>query len=252
MRRSVSSDKGTVKTVSYNRLVFRIMHSNKTLEWRKGQGIKVWSQSSKIWCAGEICAISRDQEGYCLDVRYWATAHVPKAKFLGPSSSSIQPIYLSKSRRNSNQNQSNTNSNQKTIDYSVRSSWKTNSKVECFSNSHKKWFNATVVSQVRYTHDNEDWLKIQWNVNNRSTIDKLKSQIKKLKKENNIEKVRSLEDTLNDTPLQQVMSKEVGRSSIWIRHRYSNLSKEKVCSYTFSSYVYDPCTGIESIQRRRL
>lgn len=258
MQKPGESKNAVNKFNSYSRLVFRNMRTNISQEWRKGQAIKVWSRSLNKWCPGEIYAIDRDQEGYFLYVRYWATPHVPKDKYLGPTSSSIQPLYLSRNRRNRNQHhckKRNVNdgdkSDVKTINYNLRNSWKANSKVECFSNTHKKWFNAIVITQVKYVNDCEDYLKVKWTVNNRSKIERLKTEIKQLKKNHdgklpplenssNGDIPRTLQDVLQNTQLHELMSKEVCRDSVLIRHRYPNMTAVKVyiLMYVCTSFMH--------------
>ena len=172
--------------------------SGRSLKWRMSQPVKIWSQSASKWCPGEISYITQDADGYCLDVRYWAKPQLPKAKYLAPLSECLRPI---------------------STNYICRDEWSSGSKVECFSNSQKRWYKATVVDVIRYPDDKEDWLKIQWSLDVSSA-------------NNNHSKQQSTGP--NSTPSSQnsntpqIMSKEVGRSSIWIRHRYPSFKNESV------------------------
>ena len=117
--------------------------NDKSVRWSMSQPVSIWSQSAKKWCPGEISMITQDADGYCLDVRYWAKPQLPKAKYLAPLSECLRPLSST---------------------YVTREQWKQGSKVECFSNSQKRWYKATVVDVIRYPDDKEDWLKIQWSL----------------------------------------------------------------------------------------
>ena len=181
----------------------------KSIKWRMSQPVKIWSQSANKWCPGEISYITQDADGYCLDVRYWAKPQLPKAKYLAPLSECLRPI---------------------STNYTCRDEWTSGSKVECFSNSQKRWYKATVVDVIRYPDDKEDWLKIQWSLD-----------LSNSKHSGAV----SPQSPNSNTP--QIMSKEVGRSSIWIRHRYPSFKHEAVYLY-FIYYLYIfklyPCTHI--------
>ena len=174
--------------------------TGRTIKWKHSQPVKIWSQSASKWCPGEISYITEDADGYCLDVRYWATPQLPKAKYLAPDSSCLRSINLH---------------------YQCRDEWGNGSKVECFSNSQKRWYKATVVEVIRYKDDKEDWLKIQWSL-----------------------------DTSSDTPSSsasnqpQIMSKEVGRSSIWIRHRYPSFKNQSVCCLYALCFIPSHSTSV--------
>jgi len=157
-------------------------------KWSLSQPVAIWSQSASRWCPGEVTHITQDDDGYCLDVRYWATPQRPKAKYLAASSENLRPLHTP---------------------YSLRSDWRTGSKVECFSNSQKRWYKATVVEVIRHAEDKEDWLKIQWSLDLSPSI------------------ANSAVSSAADSPQMhcpasspQIMHKQVPRSSIWIRHRY--------------------------------
>ena len=153
------------------------------------QPVSIWSQGAQKWCPGEISMITKDADGYCLDVRYWAKPQLPKAKYLAPLSECLRPLRTS---------------------FITRNEWKSGSKVECFSNSQKKWYKATVVEVIRYPDDKEDWLKIQWSLDtgtaaasgNTSTTATATATA-----------TAATANTTTDAP--QIMSKEVGRSSIY-------------------------------------
>lgn len=167
--------------------------TGKTVQWRMHQPVMIWSQSARQWCPGEISHITQDADGYCLDVRYWAKPQLPKAKYLAPLSECLRPI----------------NGN-----FVCRNEWSSGCKVECFSNSQKRWYKATVVDVIRYPDDKEDWLKIQWSLDLSSSSNP-----------------HTPTSPNSNTP--QIMSKEVGRSSIWIRHRYHSLKNQSVSFFFF-------------------
>eukprot|EP01084_Bolivina_argentea_P130666 230663_1 len=99
-------------------------HTGHTVTWRMSQPVQIWSVGINKWCPGEISYITQDEDGYCLDVRYWAKPQQPKAKYLAPLSDCLRPISL---------------------DFTCRNEWTSGSKIECFSNSQKRWYKATVV-----------------------------------------------------------------------------------------------------------
>eukprot|EP01083_Nonionella_stella_P017828 49945_1 len=169
--------------------------------WRMSQPVKIWSQSAHKWCPGEISYITQDADGYCLDVRYWARPQLPKAKYLAPLSECLCPI---------------------SSEFVCRTDWASGSKVECFSNSQKRWYKATVVDVIRYPDDKEDWLKIQWSLD--------------ITPPSNVNSTPS-----SNTPnAPQIMSKEVGRSSIWIRHRYPSMKHDDPPNGLASNTPKDP------------
>ncbi|ETO23488.1 hypothetical protein RFI_13691 [Reticulomyxa filosa] len=85
----------------------------------------------------------------------------------------------------------------------TRSNWTIGTSVECWSNTHKHWFPAEIIGVRAHTPDGsnnqEEWLTLQWRVDNNGQS--------------------------------QVMSKEVGRNSIWVRYRYPDLEDELVTSF---------------------
>ena len=162
---------------SLQRIKIHDQQRDKTIKWRMSQPVEIWSHSTMKWCPAEIFYITQNANGYTLDVRYWEKPRSleTKATYLEPLSKYIRPI---------------------STQYPSRDEWKSGSKVECFSHSQNRWYNAIVTDVKRYINDKEDWLSIEWSTNNDGN--------------------------------HQIMSKPVVRSATWIRHRYPSSQIDSV------------------------
>ncbi|ETO26918.1 hypothetical protein RFI_10221 [Reticulomyxa filosa] len=170
--------------------------------WHRGQPVKVYSVGLEQWCPGEIFCFNQDEQGLCLDVRYWVEDQM-KTKFLDPSSDHLRPIrgvwkYISCVVVIAETSTPYTHTHNM-FEPKIKNKGTTSKKMD---GQLKKIINCSTTSE----EGKRKWLKLQWRMENAAGQS-------------------------------QLMSKELARFSFWVRYRYPSLEDELPPGIVFADEV---------------